>query len=49
MIVFLILQPYLLGIFFTSPSTLYTKLLLYIKDKYTYSNLGIIIYSRIVE
>ena len=40
MIVFLTLQPHLLGIFFVSSGTLCTKLLLYIKDEYTCNELG---------
>ena len=41
---FFTLQPYLLGIFYISPSTLCTKLLLYIESKCTYSKLE---YNRI--
>ena len=41
---FFILQLYLLGIFYASPSTLYTKLLLYIEGKCIYSKLE---YNRI--
>jgi len=50
-IVFLTLQPHLLGIFFASPSTLYTIFSLYIKDKYTYSEPGCnyIYYSNRIE
>jgi len=51
MIVFLTLQPHLLGIFFASLGTLYTMFLLYIKDKYTYSELrcNYIYYSSKIE